>query len=372
MWPFADVWLEPSPPPSRSPSPRRYRRHKKVAVVETRHQHRHRQHRAVHREQREEESDLVSFPSLLTLSLFHLLLPWRCYFTSCPPVNLFFSPPNFLLHTRTHLFNPFTFALPLAFTLINFLTSTITMSSAAAAADDDYEHWPDDSKYWSKEAAPAPGYDENNGLHSHSYLPGKDPSPAKSPSPPSESEKAKSEASASVAPTFYAPQPLYMPQPSSIAHPNPQFYSHPQPMYGGFPPQGYYTYAQPGLPVIVPAPQPKSRPPVAAVTSAPKPANFQWYTPGFYGAAPAAVEEPKQPQPNTWQGRTKAQVEEDNMKAAKTEGVWDKRKVAPVGLADEQMCWVIELDGSHTLRLVSFDLITLHLLTSDFQQLSLH
>lgn len=238
------------------------------------------------------------------------------------------------------------------------------MSSTAAA--DDYEHWPDDSKYWAKEAAPAPGYDDNNGLHSHSYLAAKGPTPAKSASPsPAPSEKAKSEASggeaapaAPVAPSYFAPHPMYMPHPSSIAHTNPQFYSHPQPMYGAFPPQGYYTYAQPGMPVIVPpsAPAPpakaKSPKPVAAapVTSAPAPANYHVYTPSFYGAATVAVEEPKQPQPNVWQGRTKAQVEEDNMKYAKSEGAYGKRKIAPVGLDDAQMCWVIELDGSHTLR----------------------
>lgn len=235
----------------------------------------------------------------------------------------------------------------------------------STTASDDYEHWPDDSRYWSNEAAPAPGYDDNNGLQSHSYLAAKSAAPAKSPSPAPEEEK-KSEAggddaAAVCAPTFYSPQPLYIPQPSSIAHPsNPQFYSHPQPMYGGFPPQGYYTYAQPGPPMVVAAPppaKPATPKPVAAVavTSAPAPANYHVYTPAMYGAtavAAVAVEEPKQPQPNVWKGRTKAEVAEDNMKYAKTEGSWDKRKIAPVGLADDQMCWVIELDGSHTLRSV--------------------
>lgn len=221
----------------------------------------------------------------------------------------------------------------------------------STAASEDYEHWPDDSKYWSKDAAPAPGYDENNGLHSHSYLAAKDPSPAKSPSP--EPEKEKSDAGEQApAPTVFAPQPLYYPAPSSLAHPNSQFYSHPQPMYGAFPPAGYYTYAQPGPPVIVPAPKPKTPKPVAPQTSAPAPANFHVYTPAVIGAPAVAVEEPKQPQPNTWQGRTKAEVEEDNMKAAKKHGAWDARKVAPINMADEQLCWVIELDGSHTLRLV--------------------
>ena len=51
-----------------------------------------------------------------------------------------------------------------------------------------------------------------------------------------------------------------------------------------------------------------------------------------------------------WQGRSKAEVEEDNMKIASREGAYDKRKIAPVGMKDDQMMWVVELDGSHTLR----------------------
>ncbi|CZT21294.1 uncharacterized protein RCC_07157 [Ramularia collo-cygni] len=220
----------------------------------------------------------------------------------------------------------------------------------STTASDDYEHWPDDSKYWSKDAGAAPGYDDNNGLQSHSYLAAKSPPPAKSPSPAAEEEKSEAADDAAAAPTFFAPQPLYIPQPSSLAHPTPQFYSHPQPMYGAFPPQGYYTYASPVPPVVVAASKPKTPKPAAAVITAPAPANYHVYTPAFHGAPAVEVEEPKQPQPNVWQGRTKAQVQEDNMKYAKTEGAWDPRKVAPVGLADEQMCWVIELDGSHTLR----------------------
>lgn len=39
-WPFADVWLEPTPPSSRSVSPRRYRQQRKTTVVKTHHVHR--------------------------------------------------------------------------------------------------------------------------------------------------------------------------------------------------------------------------------------------------------------------------------------------------------------------------------------------
>lgn len=90
--------------------------------------------------------------------------------------------------------------------------------------------------------------------------------------------------------------------------------------------------------------------------------------PGYYGNyvtyPPAAVSpaEEKKPEkkekktkassPRAWQGRTKAEVDEDNMKFAAREGAYDERKIAPVGLAPDQIVWVVELDGGNTLRSV--------------------
>lgn len=56
----------------------------------------------------------------------------------------------------------------------------------SAASDDSHEHWPTDNKLWSEPAMAAPGYDSNNGLQFHSYLPpkSKSPSPEKAPPPP--------------------------------------------------------------------------------------------------------------------------------------------------------------------------------------------
>lgn len=51
-----------------------------------------------------------------------------------------------------------------------------------------------------------------------------------------------------------------------------------------------------------------------------------------------------------WIGRTKAQVDEDNHKTAMRNGVWKPNELAPNKPADDQQFWVVELDGSHTLR----------------------
>lgn len=83
------------------------------------------------------------------------------------------------------------------------------------------------------------------------------------------------------------------------------------------------------------------------------------YSPGYQAIyVPAAAtappveekERPKKPEVRKWQGRTKAEVEEDNMKIAKAEGACDARQVEPIGLKADQMVWIIEEDGSPTLR----------------------
>ena len=63
-------------------------------------------------------------------------------------------------------------------------------------------------------------------------------------------------------------------------------------------------------------------------------------------------DKPKKPELRKWQGRTKAEVEEDNMKIAKAQGANEQRKVEPVGLNADQMVWCVELDGNPTLRYV--------------------
>lgn len=164
------------------------------------------------------------------------------------------------------------------------------------AGDDDYEHWPDDNQYLTQPAAPK--------------------APEPTPPPPAHFLQQPQ------------PQPFYYAQPP-MTYGQPQYYSHP--------PQYYqYTYAPPAP---APAPAPAAPAPVMA------PANQHVYYPS--GTEP----KPGTGQPsNVWVGRTKEEVEEDNMKIAKKQGAYDKRKMAPVDVKDDQYFWVVELDGKTTLR----------------------
>lgn len=53
---------------------------------------------------------------------------------------------------------------------------------------------------------------------------------------------------------------------------------------------------------------------------------------------------------NRWVGRTKAQVDEDNVKLALSENVWKYDAMKPKDARPEQLFWVIELDQKTTLR----------------------
>lgn len=179
----------------------------------------------------------------------------------------------------------------------------------------DHEHWPEDFK--AAPAVPAPGYDTHNGLRMTSYEPA---SPTlKEASPPPSSDASTKAASLTEIHAQYA----YAPAPAPAAK-----------VATGV------TYAY--VPTAAPAPAPAPAP-----VAVPKPSNKMntyTYHPTF--------EKPAVKETNKWQGRTKAEVEDDNQKIAAEEKVWDKRKVVPTGLADDQMCWVVEADASYTLRYV--------------------
>ncbi|EME43445.1 hypothetical protein DOTSEDRAFT_35705 [Dothistroma septosporum NZE10] len=215
------------------------------------------------------------------------------------------------------------------------------------SSSSDVEHWPDDNALYTQSAVPAPGYDGNNGLQHHAYL------------PPAASEAAKSDISAPRDPPPAAsqivyPQPVYYAQrPAHMMPQQPQYYSHgqavytlptgqPQPVYYAAPPAGsppapqYYTYATAPASIAAPAP---------IATAPSKSANFHVYQPQTEKSAKAGATEG-----NVWIGRTKQQVEEDNMKIAKKAGAYNGRKVAPVVDDDSQLFWVCEPDGSQSLR----------------------
>jgi hypothetical protein len=206
------------------------------------------------------------------------------------------------------------------------------VGTAVVNGDDDYDHWPDDATQLSAPSTVS-GPDGYNGMREFQYHPANE-------------HKKKADEPKVVQPVPYAYQPLATaPAPTSFSPPgyspfpaqqyfNPYsaYASHmayPAPAYYGLPGGGAMPYCPPGYtPVCVPAP---------AVVPAPEKKDDK-------------KDKPKKPEVKKWQGRTKAEVEEDNMKIAKAEGAWDARRVEPVGLKADQMVWVVEGDGSPTLR----------------------
>jgi hypothetical protein len=204
-------------------------------------------------------------------------------------------------------------------------TATVGGDSAS-----EYEHWPDDETQLSAPSAVS-GYDSLNGYHEFQYI-------------PANQEKKQAEPPKVVQPVpqyYYQPAaPIQTPQAQAPA-PFPQYfnpyspYAYPAPAYYGFPATGAFGGAMPAMPY---GQFPRGYTPV--------------YVPAPARAPPAEKkgDKPKKPEIRKWQGRTKAEVEEDNMKIAKAEGACDARKVEPVGLKADQMVWVVEGDGSPTLR----------------------
>lgn len=178
----------------------------------------------------------------------------------------------------------------------------MTATAAGSDAGSDYEHWQDDEEYLSQSVVAVNGYDNHNGLRSHTYYP-----PVPSPK-------------AQPAQVIYCQQPTQM-----VAYPPMQYTYAPM----AYPGQAYYAY---------PIQQ-------APVQQQPMP-GYQVYQPAY--SAPAPQEQKVKSIP--WGGRTKKQVDDDNQIIAKVQGVNDKRKVAPVDVKDDQMMWCVETDGSHTLR----------------------
>jgi hypothetical protein len=236
------------------------------------------------------------------------------------------------------------------------------MASTTFSFDDDssgseHEHWPEDFKLAS--AVASPGYDNNNGLRMRTYQPA----------------TATVVAAPSVAPSSVAPPSTKAASPSPSPPPSPEKTVQAPVLTTEFAVQYAYPPQEPvkmathtQIYLSVPAPATVAPATVAPATVAPAsvaPASVApaSVAPSAKTAAPKASE----PVPNThvyipkftekpaeaaheWLGRTKAQVDDDNTKLAADEKVWEKRKVIPTGLPDDQMCWVVEADAGYTLR----------------------
>lgn len=202
------------------------------------------------------------------------------------------------------------------------------MASTTFSFEDDdsgseHEHWPEDFK--PTPAVAATGYDTHNGLRMRSYQPATVPStkaasPSPSLSPPPSPEKSIKATVLTEIPVQYA---YPAPEPVKMATHTHAYVSAPAPA------------------TVAPAAVAPSAKTAAPKVSEPVPNTFV-YQPTFSEKPAEAA--------NKWQGRTKAEVEEDNTKIAADEKVWEKRKVVPTGLADDQMCWVVETDAGYTLR----------------------
>nr|OQO29603.1 hypothetical protein B0A51_01594 [Rachicladosporium sp. CCFEE 5018] len=190
----------------------------------------------------------------------------------------------------------------------------------------DHEHWPEDFDMRNEPAVPADGCDSHNGLLSQIYVPA-----VKEAIPPA------------------SPRSLHAgPQlENSLTYKPYQCHPYTSPYAGQFmlPQSGYYQYvpapAAPAASVAPALPPPPN--PITSVPAINKGVSYTYHPAG-------ATDGPAAMATNIWLGRSKAEVEEDNKKIAAAEKAYDKRTVVPTGLADDQMCWVVETDKSHTLR----------------------
>ena len=235
--------------------------------------------------------------------------------------------PRTFFHFHQHPHKPY----PNITTPIMEEIGTATINDASAS---EYEHWPDDETQLSGPSAVS-GYDGLNGVREFQYMPANTEKKEKKPAEPPKIVKPVPQyyyhPAAAAFQTPQAPLPPQAPQPyaqymNPYAYPAPAYYGFP----GAMPAMAYGQYP----PVYVPAPA--TAPPAAEKKEAESKAKEK--------------EEKKKPEVRRWQGRSKAEVEEDNMKIAKAEGACEARKVEPVGLKADQMVWVVEGDGSPTLR----------------------
>ena len=260
---------------------------------------------------------------------------------------------------------PFPFpSIPTPLHLINVNINTNNMASTTFSFDDDssgseHEHWPEDFKPAAVVAEP--GYDNQNGLRMHNYHP-------------------PTVAALSIAPSSVAPPSTKAASPSPSPPPSPEKSVKAAALTDIFTIQYAYPAQEPikmatQTQAYVSIPVPVTAAPATVAPATVTPASEAPATVAAASVAPASVAAsaktaaPKasEPVPNThvyipkftekpaeaaneWLGRTKAQVDVDNTKIAADEKVWEKRKVVPTGLPDDQMCWVVEADASYTLR----------------------
>ena len=227
----------------------------------------------------------------------------------------------------------------------------------------DYEHWPDDTTIFSGAPSAVSGYDNFNGLRECEYAPANDgKTTVKSATKAVAKSKVRSEKKEeNKPPVKIAPRPEQVKavEPQHIKYDYPPAYP-PQytPQYTCFPMPYGPNYALPapayyGFP-LQQMQQPSCVPPGFFCSPADVPPSVPVEVKAeVKDESKSGKEEklkPKKAEPMKWQGRTKTEVEEDNMKIAAKEGAYVARKIEPVGMGDDQPVWVVLGDGKAVLR----------------------
>ncbi|KAK5166436.1 uncharacterized protein LTR77_007979 [Saxophila tyrrhenica] len=228
-------------------------------------------------------------------------------------------------------------------------------------ASSSYEHWPDDATLTSSTTmASISGYTKHNGMRECEYEPANTDkastttgttTTAKLKSKGEKMKAAEIEA-APEAPLLAPAPPAHIAQPYQYSYPPRYSYCAPSPQYPYFPNPSFIVPAPAyyGLPVLQ-LQHPYDLPPGYCYVPAYAPAVES--RADTKGEGNGGKKKSKKLETMKWQGRTKAEVEEDNMKIAVKEGAYKKRKIEPVGLGDDQPVWVVLGNGSHALRMYS-------------------
>lgn len=219
-----------------------------------------------------------------------------------------------------------------------------------------YEHWPDSASLTS-DPIHVEGFDTANGLRQYEYEPavGDDKEAAPKPPAPAANEKKKRDektpkAQPAVQYLYQMPPQAHQPM---MCYPQMPFVCFPQgaipaPAYYGVPQQlqGYWCAPGYGMPpghMSFPAPEDvKQEEKPQSESDEKKDDNKE----------EKKEKKVKKLEAMKWQGRTKTEVEEDDMIIAKKEGAYAKRKIVPIELDADQPVWVVMSDGKMRIRLV--------------------
>jgi hypothetical protein len=230
-------------------------------------------------------------------------------------------------------------------------------------SEDSFQHWPDAASITSDQV-PVEGFDPANGLRQYEYEPANDPdkvSTAKASAPPPAANEKKKRDEKSLPPkppvqyVYQMPPQTQRPMMYYLQMPYacyPQSAAMPAPAYYGFPTQTASYWCGPAMPSGYVCVEP------SAVAGAQDKAKVDDKGEDDKGDKKDDKSDKKDKndkkakklEATKWQGRTKAEVKDDDMIIAKKEGAYGKRKIVPVGLDPDQPVWVVMSDSRLRIR----------------------